>query len=64
MEMFEEAVRDLEHVYQQDKTRENKRLLESAKVRHFYVFSHKYLIDNSTKIDGNLIFIKARVIFQ
>lgn len=32
MEMYEEAVRDLDHVYQQDKSRENKRLLEAAKV--------------------------------
>ncbi|XP_003741105.1 dnaJ homolog subfamily C member 7 [Galendromus occidentalis] len=31
LEMYEEAVRDYEHVYQQDKSRENKRLLEQAK---------------------------------
>lgn len=32
MEMYEEAVRDLEHVYQQDKSRDNKRLLDNAKL--------------------------------
>lgn len=30
--MYEEAVRDYEHVYQQDKSRETKRLLDQAKV--------------------------------
>lgn len=35
MEMYEEAVRDLEHVYQQDKSRDNKRLLDNAKVTYF-----------------------------
>ncbi|OQR78816.1 dnaJsubfamily C member 7-like [Tropilaelaps mercedesae] len=32
MEMYEEAIRDLEYVYQNDRTRENKRLLENAKL--------------------------------